>query len=63
MEQLLTTFALPFLAEAPAVQTTEFEWGNPMPAWLIFTIVVGMAALVIRSYMRESGGAALAATG
>ena len=49
--------ALPFLADATSLSSTTFEWGNPMPAWLVFTFVVVIGAVVILSYRRESGGA------
>ena len=48
---------LPFLAEAGAVQRTDFEWGNPFPAWLVFGVIVVLVGVVGWCYRREGGGA------
>jgi hypothetical protein len=48
---------LPMLAEGGAIQRTDFEWGNPFPAWLTFGIIVLLVGVVAWCYRREGGGA------
>jgi hypothetical protein len=46
----------PFAAAATQVET-DFEWGNPWPAWVVFLAIVLLIGFVVRTYRRETGGA------